>query len=224
MQLGNCLSCPGETEQPFTSSYSNRGSGAICDISGGNFSPIDGACQGSESVNDQDQVMVGDRTCQVKLSAINSWPTQTTAKHNSMQELIHSTQVQLDAEASSSNMTDTCTVQGQTSQLCALLSASLSDARQGLRLGTTESLSDGLLHAQQHEDNGAAALPPEQCMANLVHIGKAPLQCQCSQTQGSTDSVAMSQLNAGTADLASVSAAMSMVGRMMSAATGCFCA
>lgn len=185
---------------------------AIGDISGGRFCPNGSACQGSEIVNDQAQVLAGDRTCQVKLSAVNSWPTQTTAKRDSTPQLFEmdghiSRQAQIDAEAGSS-MTDTCTVQGQTNQPCALLSAGLSVV---------------LLPAWQHEDSGTAALPPQQCMASLVRIGKARLQCQCSQIQGSTDSAAISQLSAGNTDLASVSAAMSMVGRMLSAATGCFC-
>ena len=169
----------------------------------------------SESVNDQDQVLAGDRTCQVKLSTARCWLTQTTAKRDSTQELPEmdghiSTQVQLDAQASSSNMTDTCLVQGQTSQPCASLSASLSDS---------------LLPAWQHEDNGTIALPPEQCMATLAHAGKAPLQCQPSRFQGSNDyhSTAIQQLNEGVVDLASVTVAMSIVGKMMSAATGCFC-
>ncbi len=207
------MSHPGETEQPFTSSHLNNGKDAICGTPGGRFCPSDCACQGSKSANDQDQVLAGDRTCQVKLSAVKSWPTQTTAKRDSAQEVPQmdgyiSSQVQLDAEAGSSNMTDTCTVQGQTSQPCASLSANLSDS---------------LLPAQQREDNGTAALPPGQCMTSLAHIGKAPMQHLCLQIQGSTDSVAMSQLNAGIVDLANVSSAMSMVGRMMSAATGCFC-
>jgi hypothetical protein len=210
---GKCLSCPGETEQHASSSHLSDRIDAICCTSGGSFCPSDSACQGSKSVNDQDQVQVGNRTCQVKLSAVKSWPTRTTSKHDSMQELPEmdghiSTQVQLNAKAGSSNMTDTCTVQRQTSQPCALFSASLSG---------------GLLPAQQHEDNGTAALPPEPCMASLVHIGKAPMQFQVSRSQGSIDSTAIPQLNARIADLASVSAAMSMVGRMVLAATGCFC-
>ena len=186
---------------------------AIGDISGGRFCPSDSACQGSERVKDQDQVLAGDRTCQVKLSAVNFWPTQTTAKCDSTRELRQmdghiSTEAQLDAEAGSSNMTDTRTVQGQTSEPCASLSASLSDS---------------LLPAQQREDNGTAALLPEQCMASLVHAGKAPLQCQFSRIQGSNHSAAIQQLNVGIVDLASLPVAMSMVGRMVSAATGCFC-
>ncbi|DBB04479.1 hypothetical protein WJX77_005926 [Trebouxia sp. C0004] len=203
----------GETEQHFTSSHLNDRVDAICDTSGSKFCPVDSAGRGIESVHDGDQVLVGDRACQVKLSAVKSWPTQTTARRDSTHKLPQmdghiSTQVQLHAEGGSSDMTDTCTVQGQTNQPCAMLSASLSG---------------GLLPAQQHEDSGAAAPPPERCIASRVHIGKAPLQWQCSRILGSTDSIAMSQQNAETADLASVSAAMSMVGRMMSAATGCFC-
>ena len=186
---------------------------AICDISGGRLCPNDSACQGSESMNDQDQVLVGDRTCQVKLSAIDFRPSQTTAKRNSTQGLIHmdghiSTQVQLDAEGSSNIMTDTCMVQGQTIQPCTLLSASLSGC---------------LLPAQQHEDNGTAALPPQQCMTSLAHIGKASMQHLYSQRQGSDDNITVSKLNAGISDLAGASAAISMVGRMVSAAAGCFC-
>lgn len=206
------MPCLGETEQPITSSHVSDSFEAICDNPGGRFRPCGSACQWSESVNDQDQVLVGDRSCQMELSAVKSWPSQAAAKRDSTQEMPQldgriSTQVQLDAEAGSSNMTDACTVQGQTSQPCASLSTSLSDS---------------LLPAQRW-DNETAALLPEQCMASLVHAGKAPLQWQCSQIQGSHHSTAIQQLNEGIVDLASVPVAMSMVGRMMSAATGCFC-
>lgn len=207
--LGKCLSCPGDTEQHSSSSHLSDKFDAFCDTHGGSFCPSDCACHGSESVNAQDQVLVGDSTCQVKLSAVKSWPTQTTAKCDSTQELPQmdghiSTQAQLDAETGSSNMTDTHTLLGQTCQPCPLLRASLSDS---------------LLPAQQW-DYETAALPPEQCMASLTHVGKALLQCQCSWFQESTDSAALLQLNA---DFASVPVAMSMVDRMVSAATGYFC-